>query len=663
MARYGLTIQKKFLLLILVVGLIPAALGVIITIKGGEYTFAKAMSSALDGRTTEVSRQIDLLCDHYQDTLRKALFDRGGDLEALRLDAAALGGIEALVRYRSAEDFQILPIASREDPTIHRLHDRKGYFEGLTRAGRVPPQGFFDDIPLPAGEGNADLGWIVITFAPEYGGLIAFVMTADFLVQQIRSATIGQDDVVQIFSRRGYMLTTLPGPPGMLDHARTYLSGQLTELSGVFNLRPADPFPAAWHLVGFSSSRRLARLSSERRSGPPWLVLVSYDMENFLGQQATLVWFSVFAALFWALLLMISSILAAQRIVGPVKVLRQQAEAMAQGNLNARARVRTHDEIQDLAHAFNTMALKLRQSYQRITSFNQELEQKVIERTRDLARANQKLIQTEKYAATGRLAANLAHEINNPLGIIKNYMRLVASNLAQAAGGRRRTDINADRVKVINEELDRIARIVRQLLDLHRPVEQQVRAMDVNALLADILVLMEKGLASEKIQVRRDFDPNLPALMVASDLLRQVLLNLLRNAQDAMEFGGVLTVKTESRRQWDETGYIPVVSISIMDTGCGIRQGDLGRIFDPFFTTKSPDKGTGLGLSISYGIIQMYKGSIEAFSEWGKGTTMVVTIPVEPAKNEAPHEEAAIPSVESEKLAAGVSNAGQIAEG
>jgi signal transduction histidine kinase len=255
------------------------------------------------------------------------------------------------------------------------------------------------------------------------------------------------------------------------------------------------------------------------------------------------------------------------------------------------------------------------------------LERKVEERTHDLERANQKLIQTEKYAATGRLAANLAHEINNPLGIIKNYLRLVRTKMENGEGGRRATDPNLDHMGIIDEEIGRIARIVRQLLDLHRPPEQEVKRTDVGALLSDLVALMEPDLTKSGIEVKCELDPDLPRIMVAPDLIRQVFINLLRNAQDAMEKGGTLTVRAEARPKSD--GREAAIVVTVADTGTGIEEGDMGRIFDPFFSTKAPEKGTGLGLAVSYSIVRVYQGSIDVRSEPGNGTTMTVTLPVE----------------------------------
>lgn len=279
-----------------------------------------------------------------------------------------------------------------------------------------------------------------------------------------------------------------------------------------------------------------------------------------------------------------------------------------------------------------TVAIAIEQAdlFAQISHFAAELERKVQQRTQELDVANQKLVQTEKYFATGRMAGNLAHEINNPLGIIKNYIQIVRSNLTTSGGGRRKTDPNLDNLEVINEEVNRIARLVRQLLDLHRPVEQKIEPVDLNALIREILGITEEELRRGGIELVVELQENLPQPVVSPDLIRQVLINLIRNAQDAMEeCGGRLTVRTSSVIEWAGGEERQQVIVRISDTGCGISPEHLGQVFDPFFSTKTPEKGTGLGLCVSYSIVQMYHGSIDLESEVGKGTTIVVTLPMD----------------------------------
>jgi signal transduction histidine kinase len=283
------------------------------------------------------------------------------------------------------------------------------------------------------------------------------------------------------------------------------------------------------------------------------------------------------------------------------------------------------------------VAIEQTDLFQRISRFANELEHKVDDRTRELERANKKLIQTEKYFATGRMAGNLAHEINNPLGIIKNYLHLVEHGLKAGAEAGGPAEVSREHLRIIHEEVDRIARMIRQMINLHRPEEQAVRPIDVNGLIEEILALMEQELEKQGIRVARELDPALPTPLGSPDLIRQVLINLIRNAQDAMETeGGTLTVRTSVETQWSDGAEHELLRIRVADTGRGIPPEHLSQIFDPFFTTKPPDKGTGLGLCVSYSIVSMYRGTIDVESQVGTGTAVVVTLPVEGGEAEQP---------------------------
>lgn len=283
-----------------------------------------------------------------------------------------------------------------------------------------------------------------------------------------------------------------------------------------------------------------------------------------------------------------------------------------------------------LASLAQAVAIAIEQTalFQRIQHMANELERKVEIRTDELAQAQQKLIQAEKYFATGRMAGNLAHEINNPLGIIKNYLKLVTVTMSQHGGGRRRSDPSMEHLKIIDEEVNRIARLVGQLLNLHRPVESTVVPVDINAMFESLLSLMANDFERHRIKVNAHFSADLPRPTASPDLLRQLFINLLRNAQDAIEDDGSISVRTSAVAEWNDRSGHDAVRIRISDTGCGIKPEDLSQIFDPFFTTKPSDKGTGLGLCVSYSIVRMYEGTIDVESTPGRGTDFIITLPL-----------------------------------
>ena len=228
-------------------------------------------------------------------------------------------------------------------------------------------------------------------------------------------------------------------------------------------------------------------------------------------------------------------------------------------------------------------------------------------------RVEQQLFESEKLAAVGRLAASIAHEVNNPLEAIKNSLYLLTTN--------RDAEANERFLEVARKETERVSHIIRQMLGFARRSGDVERA-GLNQLLEETLILIEKKLRQARVRVERDFDPELPAVRARADQLRQVFLNLLLNAQQAIDKDGTITVRTMRQRH----ALQPTVAVEISDTGRGMVGAELARIFEPFFSTR--DKGTGLGLWVTHDIVRHHGGRIEVTSAEGAGTTFRVIIPV-----------------------------------
>ncbi len=214
---------------------------------------------------------------------------------------------------------------------------------------------------------------------------------------------------------------------------------------------------------------------------------------------------------------------------------------------------------------------------------------------RQLRATQEQLVQSERLAALGDMSAKVAHEINNPLGIIKNYLLLIRRN----ANGDEQID---DYVDVVGDEIDRMARIVSELLDFHRPGGEIFTRLDLCEIIEDVLRLMERKIASSNIELIRGFGLQPIYISGAADNLKQVFINLVINSCDAMPQGGRLSLNL-----YDEAD---TVRLEVCDTGTGIPPEIIPRIFEPFFTTKDPGRGTGLGLSVCYGIIKKHHGTI-----------------------------------------------------
>jgi PAS domain S-box-containing protein len=241
----------------------------------------------------------------------------------------------------------------------------------------------------------------------------------------------------------------------------------------------------------------------------------------------------------------------------------------------------------------------------------------------DSRRIQGQIMQSEKLAAIGQLAAGVMHEINNPLATISACVAAITGRLDDAAGPERAAV--EEYLELIDKEVDRCTRIVDGLLDFSRPKGKAKGRVVLNALVDETLFLMKHHQRFKRLTVARELDMTLPATKGNAEQLIQVLMALMLNAVDAMDDRGKLTVRTvRSQTRADE------VVLEIEDTGVGIPRADQTKIFEPFYTTKPPGRGTGLGLSICYGIVEDHQGRIEVESQPGRGTTFRVFLPVHP---------------------------------
>ena len=298
----------------------------------------------------------------------------------------------------------------------------------------------------------------------------------------------------------------------------------------------------------------------------------------------------------------------------PVRELIEGTHRVAQGDLDFQISLRSEDELSIFSSSFNQMTHDLKRAKESLTEWGTRLEQMVAERTRDLELAQKQLIRSEKLASLGKLSAGIAHEINNPLTGILTFSQLLMDQFPP--GSQEHQDL-----AVIVQETIRCRNIVRDLLEFARQTAPEKHSIDVHKLLKEVLQVVANQESFQNIDIETDFDLSLPPLMADSDQLKQVFLNIVVNAAEAMAKGGVLQIRTL---------WVPEsaqAAISFRDNGPGIPPDHLNKLFDPFFTTK--EMGTGLGLAISYGIIKTHRGSIDVESKAGEGTQMLITLPVE----------------------------------
>lgn len=281
-------------------------------------------------------------------------------------------------------------------------------------------------------------------------------------------------------------------------------------------------------------------------------------------------------------------------IIKPIMKLTDDLREVSRGNLSIRSTISHRDEIGFLSQAFNSMMDSLNQA------------------RKELERTHAHMVQTEKMAAMGKLAAGLAHEINNPLGGVLTCLETLRQNFQDE-------QVRTKYLDLIHSGMERIRRTVKQLLNFGKQRSFQLEPTDINALMNRTLEVTSHQLSSNNIFLHRNLDQGLSKIMVDPHQLLQVFVNLILNAIAAMPEGGDLWIKTGQ-----ENGK---VRVAIRDNGCGIPGENLDRIFDPFFSTKEPGQGTGLGLSVSYGIIHDHGGKIEVESEKGMGSEFTILLP------------------------------------
>ena len=301
------------------------------------------------------------------------------------------------------------------------------------------------------------------------------------------------------------------------------------------------------------------------------------------------------------------------RLARPVRALAEGARRIAAGEHIEPVTVRTNDEINLLAEEFNTMNRE-------VNTLKNTLEQKVEERTRQLAESNQQLLdaqkelaKAERLAGLGMLAAGVAHEINNPLAVIRGNAELLQDGLPTDAE-------QQEEVEEIIQETARIERIVSNLRVFSRGGRKRVSTFDPGQLLDDVLDQINHRIPLDRYRIVRSYWGSTHTLEGDEDQLRQVFSNLITNGLQSMPEGGEMVVNAHTD---ESTG---VMEISFRDYGCGIKEDDLGKLFTPFFSTKS--RGTGLGLAVSYGIVSDHGGEIRVESRDGAGSTFTVRLPV-----------------------------------
>jgi len=363
---------------------------------------------------------------------------------------------------------------------------------------------------------------------------------------------------------------------------------------------------------------RISHAEGPQSVGVYYLITKPLSREVRLTMASILGTFGIVSVIFLVLTTIIGVVIS-RGITRPISDLVGGTDQISRGNYDYPIHIPGRDELSMLGRRFMEMSHSLKEKISQLDTVNQNLldrNRDLDETLRELRSAQEELLRSERLAATGKMTAQLAHEINNPIHNIQSCLKTALGRLPDESKGK-------DLIQVAYDEVDRLSRLTGQMLNFYRTslIADEMVPTDVGELVKEVVALTERELNNKGIALATAIEPDLPLIRGSRDKLQQVLHNLIVNASDAMPEGGTLDI-----RACRQTGAI---RIAVRDSGIGIPKENLPRIFDAFYTTKAKVSGVGLGLSVSYGIVTQHRGSLEVESEVGKGSTFTVILPYE----------------------------------
>jgi len=378
--------------------------------------------------------------------------------------------------------------------------------------------------------------------------------------------------------------------------------GRRIEVTSPLFLQDTQGRPGVGGAVGIVlSTARVARLSAERGA-------------TVLGVGAAIT----------AVFCLLIGLFFKRRVFKPVRELMALTRRIGQGDFTPSRCAASEDEMGQLCRSFNKMAEDLNRYQGAIEGFNERLRERIAEVTAELEEKQRRLISSEKLASLGVLSGGIAHEINNPLGIILGNAQILLKELREK-GGLADPQETGRLLTAIEEYTRRCTHVVNSLLEFGRKQEFRRGPTDVAQAIERALAFTRSRLEKKAIEVVREGPADLPVIQADAIQMEQVFINIILNAEQSMGEAGRLTIRS-AEAQREERRHVRFI---FQDTGKGIPAQDLDKIFDPFFSTKEPGEGSGLGLSVSYGIIKMHGGSIDVASRVGEGTSVTVWLPAD----------------------------------
>jgi len=616
-------------------------LGILVFFFGGIYSVVYRSNSEI--LKTQINNRMLDTAFHIMDKIDRLMFERYADIKTIASDPviSSRNSTPQQIRQRLSQfrnnyntyvslsffDLNRIRIADTSGLDIGEQHPPGTYREDLLKNNDIvmdvsksePLNQTVFHFYSPVKDKNGETFGFVVTRMP--------ITKLHYIIRDVGNFETEQEMLkIDLIDKEGLLLYSNYNRKGILNNYITdYINIKEALMSeergtGRFLHMGTDDLYAFVHEQGYLDFK-----------GNDWKLLVHIPAKVVFAPAVKLR-----SVMLWVLLMVIVfSVLIvrflARKLTRPIVQLINGTKRIGKGDLEYKLNIHTKDEIGNLAAHFNEMTEKLKQTTTSITTLNNEisarkmledelyqhrnnLQQLVKEKSLNLTKSNEQLLHSEKLAAIGKLAASLAHEFNNPICGIKNTLELVANTNIN--------DKDKELVVLAIKECRRMAELVRKLKDFNRPSSEITSSVNLREVIEDILLLTGKKLTERNITVENNYADNLPTIKAVNDQIKQVFLNLIQNAEEAIVNGnGKISITTDRR---DSN-----VLICIKDNGSGIPPQFMNNIFEPFFTSKAAVNGSGLGLSVCHGIVKKFRGYINVESQVGIGTTFTVTFPAD----------------------------------
>lgn len=617
-------IRFKFVIILLIAGLLPLIVGTAVYITTSKEKMVEETEYALLQELSHVTFAIETIFMKAQTNLLLAAenpaffryftepkrqidwkYEQIKTLRQLQLLFPEAISVTSFTDVAGQEITKVVvkEISSKE--TLSSIIEQPFFVPGLSQ----PPGGVYQGEPYVNPETRH---WVIPFVAPVYDrghimGLLYFDLNLEYFSQKL-SGSISPDNYAFLLERGGKILAQTiiaigeaEGLPNMSDLDQSPFFHNILEeiFEGKTGVNRFTTSMGREYLVSFQSIP--SRL---------WSIMVLTPLtRNF----ADIIPFGQFTPIFLItfIFVIILAFIMGKKVSDPVKEVVAGTQIIAKGDFTHRIKTELKDELGELARSFNKMAEYLQATYQ------------------DLRSTHSQLTQSAKLAAVGELAAGVAHELNQPLMVIRGYAQELLDRNSIQEGTEKD-------IKIIENQTTRMMKIIDHLRAFARQSSGTFEQVDVNSVINDSFTLITQQLKNHNIEILKELDLSIPRIWGDHNRLEQVFLNLITNARDAMEetAGGNLTVTTKAIYNTGGNGKKNPTGIMVMlsDTGTGMPDRIIDKIFDPFFTTKEVGKGTGLGLSIGYSIVKEHGGTINVESKEGIGTRFIIEFPIERRK-------------------------------